>query len=245
MEPPTWTLLHGPCFPYVEPQRGLSNMDYVDPLRGAPYVGSLTWTLLICGPPYVEPQRGLSYMDPGFVDPLRGAFHVDSLVEAPTWTLLRGPCLCQPPYVEPPTWTLLHGPCLCGPPTWSPNVDSLTWTLLMWTPCVEPPTWSLLRGPCLCGPPAWSPRVRGLSYVDPAYVDPPTWIPLRGLSYVDPSYVDPPYMVGFQNGFSQNGALIAIPWGPASKSPLSSNHTQSTGMLNIEGVSIAKTVRGV
>ena len=78
---------------------------------------------------------------------------------------------------------------------------------------VDPSYVNPLRGHCLCGPPAWSPRVRGLSYVDPAYVDPPTWIPLRGLSYVDPSYVDPPYMVGFQNGFAQNDALIAIPWG--------------------------------
>ena len=34
--------------------------------------------------------------------------------------------------------------------------------------------------------------LRGLSYVDPAYVDPvdPAY-PLRGLSYVGPAYVDP------------------------------------------------------
>ena len=41
-------------------------------------------------------------------------------------------------------------------------------------------------------------------------------------------------MAGFQNVFSQNGALIAIPWGPASESPLNSNHAQTTGMLNTE-----------
>ena len=34
--------------------------------------------------------------------------------------------------------------------------------------------------------------------------------------------------------FSQNGALIAIPWGPASKSLLDSNHTQTTGMFNMK-----------
>ena len=48
----------------------------------------------------------------------------------------------------------------------------------------------------------WSP-LRGLSYVDPTYVEPPawtllrgpcfcgppTWSPLRGLSYVDPAYI--------------------------------------------------------
>ena len=129
--------------------------------------------------------------------------------------------LCGGPYVDSLTWTLLRWTPLRG----APYVDFLTWTLLMWTPYVEPQC--------------------GLSYMDPAYVDPPTWIPLRRLSYVDPSYVDPPlhgwfpmdppYMDGFQNDFSQNGALIAVPWGPASKSPLSSNHTQSTGMLNMKG----------
>ena len=117
-------------------------------------------------------------MDPASVDPLRGAPHVDSL----TWTPL-----CGGPYVDSLTWTLLMWTPLRG----APYVDFLTWTLLMWTPYVEPQC--------------------GLSYMDPAYVDPPTWIPLRGLSYVDTSYVDPPlhgwtppYMVGFQNGFSQN-----------------------------------------
>ena len=35
----------------------------------------------------------------------------------------------------------------------SPNVDSLTWILLMWTPHVDPSTRTFLRGPFLCGPP--------------------------------------------------------------------------------------------
>ena len=51
------------------------------------------------------------------------------------------------------------------------------------------------------------------------------------------------YMVGFQNDrnvFPQNGALIAIPWEPASKSPLSSNHTQTTGMLNMKACQLQK-----
>ena len=48
------------------------------------------------------------------------------------------------------------------------------------------------------------------------------------------------HMVGFQNVFSQNGALIAIPWGPASKSPLNSNHTQTTGMLNMKACQLQK-----
>ena len=212
VEPPTWTLLHGPCFPYVEPLRGLSNMDpaYVDLVRGAPYVG-IMWTLLM-DPPTWSPNVGsltwtllllTPYVEPPTWTPLRGPLYV----EAPTWTLLRGPCLCGPPYVEPPTWTFLHGPCLCGPPTWSPNVDSLTWTLLMWTP---------LRGSL--------------------YVDFLTWTLLMWTPpYMVGFQWTPPYMVGFQNGFSQNGALIAIPWGPASKSPLSSNHIQSTGMLNMKG----------
>ena len=85
------------------------------------------------------------------VDPLRGAPHVDSLTWSP---------ICGGTYVEPPTWTLLHRPCLCGPPTWSPNVDSLTWTLLLYVD----PTWSPLRG---------------LPHVDPAYVD-----PLRGVDFL-------------------------------------------------------------
>ena len=88
----------------------------------------------------------------------------------------------DPPYVDSLTWTLLMWTLLRG----APYVDSLTWTLLMWTP---------LRGSL---------------------------------------------MVGFQNGFSQNGALIAIPWGPASKSPLSSNRTQSTGMLNMKARQLQK-----
>ena len=143
------------------------------------------------------------------VDPLRGAPHVDSLTWSP---------ICGGTYVEPPTWTLLHRPCLCGPPTWSPNVDSLTWTLLLYVD----PTWSPLRG---------------LPHVDPAYVD-----PLRGVDFLTWTLLmwTPPYMVGFQNGFSQNGALIAIPWGPASKSPSSSNHTQSTGMLNMKACQLQK-----
>ena len=51
---------------YVEPLHGLSYVDpaYVDP-RGAPYVDSLTWTLLMW-------------------TPLRGSLYVDFL----TWTLL-------------------------------------------------------------------------------------------------------------------------------------------------------------
>ena len=49
-----------------------------------------------------------------------------------------------------------------------------------------------------------------------------------------------PYMVGFQNVFSQDGALIAIPWGPASKSPLSSKHTQATGTLNMKACQLQK-----
>ena len=48
------------------------------------------------------------------------------------------------------------------------------------------------------------------------------------------------YMVGFQNVFSQNGALVAIPWGPASKSPLNFNHTQTTGMLNMKACELQK-----
>ena len=48
------------------------------------------------------------------------------------------------------------------------------------------------------------------------------------------------YMVGFQNVFSQNGALVAIPWGPASKSPLNFNHTQATGMLNMKACELQK-----
>ena len=81
---------------------------------------------------------------------------------------------------------------------------------------------------------------RGLSYMDPAYVDPP-----RGSLYADfltwtLLMWTPPYMVSFQNGFAQNDALIAIPWGPASKSPLSSNHTQSTGMLNMKACQLQK-----
>ena len=48
------------------------------------------------------------------------------------------------------------------------------------------------------------------------------------------------HMVGFQNVFSQNGALIAIPWGPASKSPLNFNHTQATGMLSMKACELQK-----
>ena len=49
-------------------------------------------------------------------------------------------------------------------------------------------------------------------------------------------------MVGFQNVFSQNGAPIAIPWGPASKSPLNfnSNRAQTTGMLNMKACQLQK-----
>ena len=50
----------------------------------------------------------------------------------------------------------------------------------------------------------------------------------------------PMHLVGFQNVFSQNGALIAIPWGPASKSPLNSNHTQTTGMFNMKACQLQK-----
>ena len=46
---------------------------------GAPYVDSLTWTLLMW-----SPLRGLSYVGLASVDPLPGAPYVDSL----TWTLL-------------------------------------------------------------------------------------------------------------------------------------------------------------
>ena len=48
------------------------------------------------------------------------------------------------------------------------------------------------------------------------------------------------HVVGFQNVFSQNGALVAIPWGPASKSPLNFNHTQATGMLNMKACELQK-----
>ena len=47
-------------------------------------------------------------------------------------------------------------------------------------------------------------------------------------------------MVCFYNVFSQNGALITISWGPASKSPLNSNHTQTTGMLNMKTCQLQK-----
>ena len=53
-------------------------------------------------------------------------------------------------------------------------------------------------------------------------------------------YITMLHMVGFQNVFSQNGALIAIPWGPASKSPLNFNHTQTTGMLNMKACELQK-----
>ena len=56
------SVLRGPWFcgaPYVEPLHGLSYVDpaYVDP-RGAPYVDSLTWTLLMW-----TPLRGAPYVD--------------------------------------------------------------------------------------------------------------------------------------------------------------------------------------
>lgn len=47
-------------------------------------------------------------------------------------------------------------------------------------------------------------------------------------------------MVGFPNVFSHHNALIGIPWGPASKSPFNSNHTQSTGMLNMKARQLQK-----
>ena len=47
-------------------------------------------------------------------------------------------------------------------------------------------------------------------------------------------------LVGFQNVFSQNGALVGIPWGPASKFPLNFNHTQTTGMLNMKARELQK-----
>ena len=47
-------------------------------------------------------------------------------------------------------------------------------------------------------------------------------------------------MINFQNIFSQNGAFIAISWEPASKSPLNSNHTQNTGILNIKAYQLQK-----
>ena len=48
------------------------------------------------------------------------------------------------------------------------------------------------------------------------------------------------YMVGFEHVFSQNGTLIAIPWGPASKSPLNSNRAQTTGILNMKTCQLQK-----
>ena len=47
-------------------------------------------------------------------------------------------------------------------------------------------------------------------------------------------------MVGFEHVFSQNGTLIAIPWGPASKSPLNSNRAQTTGILNMKTCQLQK-----
>ena len=47
-------------------------------------------------------------------------------------------------------------------------------------------------------------------------------------------------LVGFQNVLSQNGALIAIPWGPASKPPLNSKYIQNTGMFNMKACQLQK-----
>ena len=162
VEPPTWTLLRGPWCgpPYVEPPTWTLLVMWTPP-RGAPYVDpacvdpptSLTWTLLMWTPLYTwtllmsTPLRGAPYVDPAYVDPATWS---------PTWTLLRGMCLCG--RGAPYTWTLLHGPGYVDPsgapyvdsPT-APYVDSLTWTLLMWTPLCGAPN------VVLCGE---SPHVR-------------------------------------------------------------------------------------
>ena len=203
----------------MEPLHGLSYVDpaYVDP-RGAPYVDSLTWTLLMW-----TPLRGAPYV--GARGPLLMWTYPWLLCGHPTWWTraysLRGPCLCGP--VEPlmwttwtPTWSPLRGllsyvdpayvdsplrgpsyyvdPGYVDPLHGAPYVDSPTWALLMWTPLrgaryVDSLTWTLLMWTT-----TWSP-LRGLSwlcgrpYVE-SPMDSPTWTMVMWTPLRGARYVD-------------------------------------------------------